>query len=71
MYMNPFDKYHLKDGVVLRNRLVMAPMTTYSGQDDLHVSEAELNYYKLRSKTLGMVITAATSINEQAQAFEK
>ncbi|MFW5838524.1 MAG: NADH-dependent flavin oxidoreductase [Bacillota bacterium] len=69
--MNPFENYQLKEGVVLKNRLVMAPMTTYSGQEDLHVSEAELHYYKLRSKTLGMVITAATSVNEQAQAFER
>ncbi len=57
--------------VPLRNRFVMAPMTTYSGRDDFHVSNEELAYYEARSKTLGLVITAATSINEQAQAFSK
>ncbi len=55
----------------LRNRFVMAPMTTYSGENDFHVSSEELLYYEARSKSLGMVLTAATSINEQAQAFDK
>ncbi|MFH5881495.1 NADH-dependent flavin oxidoreductase [Liberiplasma polymorphum] len=67
--MNPFKPYELKQGITLRNRLVMAPMTTYSSQLDLTVSDEELNYYYLRSQSLGMVITAATSVNEQAQAF--
>ena len=62
--MNPFKPYTLKNNVVMRNRLVMAPMTTYSGNDDFTVSSEELDYYRLRSRTLGMVITAATSVNE-------
>ncbi len=69
--MNAFKPYPLRDDFTLKNRLVMAPMTTYSSQDDFHVSEEELHYYKLRSKTMGMVIIAATSINDQAQAFDK
>ena len=67
--MNPFESYELKPGIVLRNRLAMAPMTTYSSNPDFTVSEEELNYFKHRSKTLGLVITSATSVNEQAQAF--
>ncbi len=69
--MNPFKSYTLKPGVTMRNRLVMAPMTTYSGNEDYTVSDEELAYYRLRSQTLGMVITAATSINDSAQAFER
>ncbi|MEK6264535.1 MAG: NADH-dependent flavin oxidoreductase, partial [Clostridium sp.] len=44
----------------IKNPIVMAPMTTFSGNIDGTVSEAELNYYKARSKGVGMVITAAT-----------
>lgn len=68
--MKALKPYTFKNGMTMRNRLVMAPMTTYSGNPDFTVSDEELHYYKLRSQTLGMVITAATSINEQAQAFD-
>ncbi|MGM0436488.1 MAG: NADH-dependent flavin oxidoreductase [Bacillota bacterium] len=57
-------------GKTLRNKLVMAPMTTYSGNEDYTPSEEELNYYRLRSKTVGMVITAATAVSATAHAFE-
>jgi 2,4-dienoyl-CoA reductase-like NADH-dependent reductase (Old Yellow Enzyme family) len=61
--------YEIKKGVVLKNRLVLAPMTTYSGNDDLTLSEEERIYYEARGKEFGMVITAATAISKQAQAF--
>lgn len=69
--MKAFKPYEIKPGIIMKNRLVMAPMTTYSGNEDFTVSKAEIDYYRLRSKTLGMVITAATSINDSAQAFER
>ncbi len=68
--MNPFNAYTWKNGLTMRNRLVMAPMTTYSGNPDLTVSAEELAYYAQRATTIGMVITAACAINTQAQAFE-
>ena len=66
-----FEPYNLRKDFQLRNRLVMAPMTTYSSDEDYHVSAEELAYYKLRSKTIGLVITAATSVNASAQAFPR
>jgi len=64
------EPYKIKD-LTLRNRLVMAPMTTYSGNDDFTISEEELVYYHERSKTIGMLITAAVNVNEAGQAFPK
>ncbi len=61
--------YKLKKGVVLKNRFVLAPMTTYSGNDDLTLSEEERIYYEARGKEFGMVVTAATAISKHAQAF--
>lgn len=61
--------YTYKKGLTARDRLVMAPMTTYSGNPDFTVSDAELEYYRLRSQTIGTVITAATSVSDAAQAF--
>lgn len=55
--------------ITLKNPLVMAPMTTYSGNPDGTVSDQELAYYQRRSFHLGMVITAATAVNNSARAF--
>ncbi len=54
----------------LKNRLVMAPMTTYSGNSDLTPSKAEIDYMRLRTEDVAIAISPAISINEQAQAFE-
>jgi len=64
-----FKKFTFGHGAVLRNRLVLAPMTTYSSNEDLTLSKEEEVYYKSRSKGMGMVITAATAVNKNAQAF--
>ena len=64
-----FENYKLKHGAVLKNRFVLAPMTTYSSNDDLTLSKEEEIYYNARAKEFGMVITAATAVNRDAQAF--
>ncbi len=64
-----FKEFTLNHGAVLRNRFCLAPMTTYSANDDLTLSCEEEVYYESRSKELGMVITAACAVNKNAQAF--
>jgi len=64
-----FNEYTLRKGVTLKNRLVLAPMTTYSSNEDLTVSDEELVYYNSRAKQFGMVITAACAVSKNAQAF--
>lgn len=64
-----FNRYILRNGVSLKNRLVLAPMTTYSSNEDLTVSDEELVYYNSRAKQFGMVITAACAVSKNAQAF--
>jgi len=56
-------------GVTLENRLVMAPMTTFSGNQDGTVSDAELAYYKRRSKGLGIVMTACAYVIPHGKGF--
>lgn len=63
-------KFIFDSGVVLKNRLVLAPMTTYSSNVDLTLSDEEEIYYQKRGEQFGMVITAATAINKNAQAFQ-
>lgn len=66
-----FEEFRFKHGKVAKNRLVLAPMTTYSSNHDLTLSVEEEKYYHSRSKGMGMVVTAATAVNKNAQAFER
>lgn len=68
--MDRLFNYKFENGVVLKNRLVLAPMTTYASNEDLTLSEEEEVYYRSRGKQFGMVITAAAAVNKNAQAFE-
>ncbi|MGE4572335.1 MAG: NADH-dependent flavin oxidoreductase [Candidatus Izemoplasmatales bacterium] len=68
--MNNFKNYKFKENIIIKNRFVLAPMTTYSGNPDLTLSDEEEKYYQARGKEFGMVITAATAVSKQAQAFE-
>ncbi len=67
--MKEIFEFKFPNGVKLKNRLVVAPMTTYSANDDLTLSDEEEIYYRARGKQFGMVITAATAISKDAQAF--
>lgn len=64
-----FDPYKLNNKIELRNRFVMAPMTTWSGNDNGSVSEEELDYYKYRSHGVGLVITATTYVQASGKGF--
>jgi len=68
--MNPYKPYKFKNGVIMRNHFALAPMTTYSSNEDLTLSDEEEHYYHLRSRNFGMVITAAAAVSKHAQAFE-
>jgi 2,4-dienoyl-CoA reductase-like NADH-dependent reductase (Old Yellow Enzyme family) len=64
-----FATWPLRSGPCARNRLVMAPMTTWSSHDDGTISVAELEYLRLRSRGVGIVITAACYIQHSGKAF--
>ncbi len=66
--MKPFEETHL-GGIPLRNRFVMAPMTTYSGNPNLTPSDSEIHYLKLRAHGPSMIISPAIAVSESAQAF--
>ncbi|MGN7396860.1 NADH-dependent flavin oxidoreductase [Peribacillus frigoritolerans] len=70
-YGQIFSPYTLSNGTVLKNRIVVAPMTTYSGQEDGLVSDEELAYYKRRADGPAMFITAAAAISPVATSFPR
>jgi 2,4-dienoyl-CoA reductase-like NADH-dependent reductase (Old Yellow Enzyme family) len=56
-------------GIELPNRLVMAPMTTFSGNPDGTVSDAELKYYGRRAASVGMLVTACAYVIPHGKGF--
>ena len=70
IYKPLLEPFTLKNGVQLKNRIVMAPMTTFSANPDDTASAAELAYYAARSKGPGMVITACAYVQANGKGFE-
>ena len=67
IYKEPFK---FKSGLILKNRILMAPMTTRMSLQDGDVSKNELDYYSLRSGDIGAVITAAANVQGNGKGWE-
>lgn len=68
-YSPIFEKVTLPNSIILKNKIVMAPMTHSSSNEDGTVSDAELAYYARRSGGAGMVVTAVTYVTENGKGF--
>lgn len=64
-----FEKYTLNNGVEIKNRLVVTPMTLFVGNQDGTFSERDFNFMKKRGENMGMFIVAATLVCEGGKAF--
>ncbi len=56
-------------GVKIKNRIAMAPMTTFSGNSDGTVSDDEIAYYKHRNQSAELLITACAYVMPQGKGF--
>ncbi len=68
-YIPLFQPITLRSGIQLDNRVVMAPMTTFSGNPDGTVSDDEVAYYSRRSNGVGMVVTACAYVTANGKGF--
>ncbi|WP_424766919.1 NADH-dependent flavin oxidoreductase [Paenibacillus sp. sgz302251] len=68
-YKPLFEAFSFKSGVELKNRVVMAPMTNFSSNEDGTVSDSELEYYARRSGGVGMVVTACIYVTPSGKGF--
>jgi len=69
--MTPFLPFTLPGGQSLKNRLVLAPMTTYSSFDDGVIRPEEVEFLKSRAEDgFGMVMTAACYVHPSGKAFD-
>lgn len=64
-----FKKLDLSKDITLRNRIVMAPMTTWSANPDGTVSEEELAFYRRRATGAGMILTGCTHVMPNGIGF--
>lgn len=64
-----FQPYVLNNGVTVKNRLVVAPMTHFASQPDGTLSPQERNFLSNRAENMGMFITAATLVAQNGKAF--
>lgn len=65
-----FEPRKLGFTINVKNPIVMAPMTTFSANQDGTVSNEELSYYKARANGVGMVITATTYVSPSGKGFQ-
>lgn len=56
-------------GLKVNSRIALAPMTTYSGNEDGTVSEDEIAYYRNRNQSAGLLISACAYIMPQGKGF--
>ncbi|OZA10393.1 MAG: hypothetical protein B7Y02_10790 [Rhodobacterales bacterium 17-64-5] len=63
-----FSALHLAN-LPLRNRIAMAPMTTWAANPDLTISDAEAAYYRRRAGAVGLVITGCSQVTPNGIGF--
>lgn len=56
-------------GINITNRIVLAPMTTFSGNDDGTTTDAEVAYYRERNQSAGLLITACAYVIRHGKGF--
>lgn len=66
-----FQSFQLTPDLGLRNGIVMAPMTTWSANEDATISAQELDYMRKRVKDVGLVITGCTHVQENGLGFSR
>ncbi|WGE31873.1 NADH-dependent flavin oxidoreductase [Actinobacillus genomosp. 2] len=72
--MNPkfsplFESYQLNNGVEIKNRLVVAPMTHFGSNPDGTLGQNEQKFIENRAGDIGMFILAATLVQDGGKAF--
>lgn len=71
VYASLFQAHTFLAGdITLKNRLVLAPMTTYSSNLNGTITEEEVEFLRRRSQGVGMAITAACYVISHGHAFE-
>ncbi|EIJ69118.1 NADH-dependent flavin oxidoreductase [Pasteurella bettyae] len=68
-YAPLFEAYRLNNGVEIKNRLAVAPMTHFASHENGTLSEEERIFIGNRANDVGMFILAATLVADNGKAF--
>lgn len=66
-YADLFNQVTFPNGASVKNRFAMAPMVINSSNPDGTVTQGDIDYFQRRSKTGGMLISAACYVDIMAQ----
>ncbi len=69
LYQPLLQPYTFNNGVEVKNRLVVAPMTHWASNEDGTLSDAERLFIGNRAQDFGLFITAATLVSPEGKAF--
>ena len=72
--MNPkyqpiMEPYRFKNGVEVKNRVVLAPMTISYSRQDGTISDEVIAYYESRSNGVGMAVTGSAIVTSSGKVF--
>ncbi|WP_152401067.1 NADH-dependent flavin oxidoreductase [Paenibacillus cellulositrophicus] len=72
--MNPkyqpiMEPYRFKNGVEVKNRVVLAPMTISYSRQDGTISDDVIAYYESRSNSVGMAVTGSAIVTSSGKVF--
>ena len=68
LYPSLLEPFSLTKNLILKNRIIMAPMTRNMANDDLSPTLAMANYYAKRAEA-GLIITEGTIIRPDAKGY--
>ncbi|WP_261806815.1 NADH-dependent flavin oxidoreductase [Lapidilactobacillus luobeiensis] len=68
--MKFLSQYQFKNGLSVKNRVVMSPMTTMASFYNGMVTSDEVAYYALRAGGPGMIVTGVANVSENGKGFE-
>ncbi len=66
-----FEKYVLNNGVEIKNRLAVAPMTLFVANEDGTFSDEDFKFMGHRGENIGMFIVEATLVADGGKAFTR
>jgi len=64
-----FEPFQFRNGIDVKNRIVMGPTTNFSSHPDGTVTDEEVNYYVRRADGVGMLITACAYVTPNGKGF--
>lgn len=64
------EPYTFENGIKVKNRIVIPPMTEASGFEEGSITRDELRYFKIHSGGVGLFISPVANVSESGKGFE-